>query len=116
MTADQLTNLDIILQLIQTGGVVVVLVLISYAFMTGKLISRPMHDEILRVYEKQASKMADAFGRRMNGLNKNVDELVEISREEKLETERTRDKMLVITDKIIDSLDRLNNYLERKNV
>lgn len=68
-------NPELLVSLIQTGGVVTVLGLNFYFFLTGKLISRSMHDEILKVYENEMAKITNGLMGSMKTLQEGQQEM-----------------------------------------
>ena len=62
MDTTTLNELSIIIQLIQTGGVIALLVIAVYGFQTGRIISRSVLDKILDAYTAKIVKMfSDEF-------------------------------------------------------
>jgi hypothetical protein len=90
-------GLEAILNYVDTGAVVVVLIWVVTRLQSGQLISRSMHDEILEVYRKEAMKMS-------NGVGDSLAELEEYHKAAEKRTEETREEMREITKKITDGL------------
>jgi len=63
MDPTELTTLQTIVEFINAGGIVAVLVIIVAGFWTGKLMSRATHDEI----EKKQEVIVDTLVERING-------------------------------------------------
>jgi len=57
-----------ILDVIDTLGTLGALLLITYAFYSGNLISRKVHNDIVSVYQKEAEKLVKAINGSMSDL------------------------------------------------
>lgn len=68
---------ELIIQFLETGGIVAVLGLNFYFFMSGKLISRAMHDEILEVYQKELVKLTNGLSESLEAISESQEEMLE---------------------------------------
>ena len=67
-----------IVNIIDSVGTLGALILIAFAFYSGNLISRKVHDDIVDVYEKEAEKLTKAINGSMVELTKTQRESIEI--------------------------------------
>lgn len=64
-----------VLEIIETLGVVGILGLLVWAFYSGKLISSKVNDKIIGVYQKEAEKLTNGLGDKMDKVCSGNDEI-----------------------------------------
>lgn len=74
MDTEAINELSVLIQLVQTGGVIALLFIAVYWFQSGKIISRPVLDKILEAY---TAKVVEMFSEEFKNVRKEIRELRE---------------------------------------